>query len=387
MGIKEFLDYMGIVKDKFLEYDSRDVILIFHDDADGLSSGAIAYHMLTKLGYNIRLVCVEKLLEDIIKFVHSEHNRVIFYVDIGSPHGDKISKYNNSKNLTIILDHHDPTQASDPLVYNVNPEFFGLEGERDASGSVVTYFFAKTVDADNASLAPIALVGAQEIPGELTGMNLLVKRDYESLGIEYDFKKMFSMLQILGSVGYYRNGPYLGIKACLEGLSRDIEDFAKRLEEERRKANRRMLAILYREGFRKGRYVQWFSDKNVFRGMGTKVIGTFCSYLSYQRKLVDQDKYIIGYMKMPPEIPGLMKLSSELIKVSCRAPERLRKLIEVGRYPGVNDVIIYSAERVNGIGDGHRYAASAVIPSKNINRFISCAEEYISKKIKEKSSI
>jgi hypothetical protein len=35
---------------------------------------------------------------------------------------------------------------------------------------------------------------------------------------------LFSKLQILGAVGYYEDGPDLGIKACLEGISPEIEE-------------------------------------------------------------------------------------------------------------------------------------------------------------------
>lgn len=377
MGVTELFNYMDKVRRQLLSFDSKDVIIIYHDDADGLSAGAIAYQMLNQLGYNIKLICIEKLLEDIIKFIHSSYNKVIFYVDIGSPHADKISRYNNSRNLTVILDHHDPTRGDDPLVYNINPEFFGLEGEKDCSGSVITYFFAKTLDKENIKLSYIALIGAQEIPGEYTGLNLLAKKDYEALGISYDFKKMFSLLQVLGPVGYYVGGPIKGIKACLEGISSEIENLVNKLEERRKTANRRMLSILYRGGLNKKRYIQWFYDNGVYRGMGTKVIGTFCSYLSYQRRLIDPHKYIVGYMDMPNEIPGLMKMSGEWIKVSSRAPRELRMRIEEGKYPGVNDFLIEAANKVGGVADGHKFAASAVLPKSKFDDFLDEAENYI----------
>ena len=367
---------------RLYSYPSKDVILIHHDDADGLSSGAILYKSLSDAGYNVKLVCIEKLMDQVIRYIHTTFKgKVIFYADIGSPHADVISRYNNSGSLVIILDHHDPSEATDETVLNINPEFYGLEGEVDASGSVMAYLFSKYLDESNISLSKIALVGAQELPSQGGKLVKLVYEDVDKVGLDIDLKEMFKILQILGPVGYYEDGPKLGVKACLEGLTQDVMDKYRLLEERRRNANRRMLAILYKYGLRKGRYIQWFDSYNVYKGMGTKVIGSFCSYLSYQKRLVDQDKYIVGFMEMPNIIPGLMELDGRWIKVSMRAPEKLRRLIESGRYPGIVDVLIEASEKVGGVGDGHKYAASAVIPYENRDSFIHELDNAISESL------
>ncbi len=360
-------------------YSSKDVILIHHDDADGLSSGAILYKSLSDAGYNVKLVCIEKLMDQVIRYIHTTFKgKVIFYADIGSPHADVISRYNNSGSLVIILDHHDPSEATDKMVLNINPEFYGLEGEVDASGSVMAYLFSKYLDESNISLSKIALVGAQELPSQDGKLVKLVYEDVDKVGLDIDLKEMFKILQILGPVGYYEDGPKLGVKACLEGLTQDVMDKYRLLEERRRNANRRMLAILYRYGLRRGRYIQWFDSYNIYKGMGTKVIGSFCSYLSYQKRLVDQGKYIVGFMELPNIIPGLMELDGRWIKVSMRAPEKLRRLIELGEYPGIVDVLVDASEKVGGVGDGHKYAASAVIPYENRDSFLRKLDDAIS---------
>ncbi|RLE58186.1 MAG: hypothetical protein DRJ32_06890 [Thermoprotei archaeon] len=382
MSADKFMGDLSKACSRLMEWDRRDVLLVFHDDADGISSGAVAYEALRRKGFNVKLVCIEKLMDQVIGFIHEKYaGNVIMYVDIGSPHADKISKANAGRSLTIILDHHDPVPASDPLVYNLNPEFYGMEGERDASGSVVTYFFAKALDPSNIDLSSIALIGVHEIPGEITGLNLKAREDAEKSGRSMDTKKMFRLLQILGPVGYYNNGPFLGVKACLEGLSDDIVKFVEELEDRRKKANRRMLAILYRRGLNKTRYIQWFDTYNVYRGMGTKVVGTFCSFLSFQGRLVDPDKYILGFMTMPNEIPGLMELKGSWVKLSMRAPRKLRDRIEAGSYPGISEIVVNVAHEVGGIGDGHKYAASAVIPTGAKEEFLEIANSLIKAKI------
>jgi len=369
--------------DRMLEYPRRNIVIVHHDDADGLSSAAIIYESLKRAGIEGRTICIEKLIPQVIEYIHSTfESNAIFYLDIGSPHADKISRYNSGKNLVIILDHHDPKPSEDEYVININPEFYGYKGEFDASGSIMAYLFARAFNESNKDLSKIALIGAQELPRQDGYLVRLVYRDVESLGIDIDLKEYFKVLQILGSVGYYEDGPSLGIEACIDGLKEDILKRVRELEDRRKKANRRMLAILYRKGLAKGDYIQWFDSMNIYKGMGTKVIGTFCSYLSYQRRLIDINKYIIGIMSMPNEIPGLMVLKGRWLKISGRVPAKIKKLIEEGRYPGIADVMVAAAERVGGVGDGHQYAASVVIPADMKMSFLKYLDEEIGKRIK-----
>lgn len=360
-----------------------EALLVFHDDADGISAGAIAYEALRRAGWSVRPVCVEKLMDQVIRRVHEVAQDLVVYVDIGSPHADRISEANRGRLPVIILDHHDPVEVNDPTVINVNPELHGLEGERDASGSVVTYLFAKVLDGGNRDLAPIAMVGLQEIPKPGGPLVEEVEGDARASGRKVDVRTTFRVLQVLGSAGYYRGGPAAGLRACIEGLSEEVVKMAERLEEERRRANRRMLAILRREGLRKLKHVQWFDSRGVFRGMGTKVIGTFCSYLSYQRGLVDQDKYLVGLMEMPGEIPGLMRLEGRWTKVSMRVPEGLRASVEAGRLPGLGELAARVARELGGVGDGHKFAASAVIPAGREREFLEAVDNYIESFVKK----
>jgi hypothetical protein len=378
-GLKEILvrAYRSMIS-----YDSKDVVLIFHDDADGISSGAIAYKVLSELGYNVRLVCIEKLLDDIIQFVHMNYSgSIIIYVDIGSPHADKISMYNNGRNLVIILDHHDPKSVDDPSIFNLNPELYGFQGEIDASGSIITYLFWKTIDKKNIMFSKIALIGAQELPTQEGYLVKIVYSDANKVEMDINYKEMFKYLQILGPVGYYENGPKMGIKACIEGMNEEIKNKIRELEIRRKTANKKLLAILYKRGLYQGNYIQWFDSYGVFRGMGTKVIGSFCSYLSYQKRLVHQEKYLFGYMYMPNYIPDLMELKGEWIKISGRAPGNVKRYITSGIYPSIADIMIKAADEIGGAADGHKFAASAVIPKESIREYIEKLDRLITEKI------
>jgi hypothetical protein len=95
--------------------------------------------------------------------------------------------------------------------------------------------------------------------------------------------------------------------------------------------------------------------------MGGKVVGSFCSYLRYQRG-VNPVKYLIGMMNVPPVIPGWGKLPSPMVKVSGRAPQILTGLIEKGKKPSLSKILPDSCSKVGGFGDGHSVAASGVFP-------------------------
>jgi RecJ-like exonuclease len=288
-----------------------------------------------------------------------------------------LESQNRSRSILVILDHHDTSESRDPLVHNLNPELNGFSGEKDASSSTVAYLFAKTVDPTLVTFAPLAIIGSTEIPGEAQGLNKIPIGDAEktgavkrtpSGGVKFDGAvswlspaRASSVLNVLGSVGYYRGGPQLGVSACIKGFDKRTLEIAKGLEEERKNANQRMMEKIRKEGLSQTKNVQWFHAGENYRGMSGKVVGSFCSYLSYQR-FVNPVKYLIGMMNIPPDIPGWGRLPSPLVKVSGRASQPLAKMIETGKRPALSRILPDSCEKVGGFGDGHTVAASGVFP-------------------------
>ena len=180
----------------------------------------------------------------------------------------------------------------------------------------------------------------------------------------------------MGAAGYYEGGPALGIEACLNGLNEKIEKKVEELENRRKTTNKRLLAILYRQRLKETEHIQWFDAGDLYRGMGSKVIGQFCSFLSYQARLVKPDKYIVGFMNLQPEIPGWGRLKQTLAKASVRTPKALKKLIEDGKMTGAVEVLV-EASRGFGIADGHQYAANVVLPREMKEKLIENAEHYL----------
>lgn len=395
--IKEFFSSICKAVEKLKSYKTKDdVLIVHHDDADGLCSAAIIKKALEREGFATRTICLEKLFPEVLKKLHHEESRVYIYTDIGSAHATKISDENRSKNLTIILDHHDFTQSIDPMVYNLNPEVFGVSGEKEASGSTVAYLFARNLNKQNIDLAYLAVIGSAEIPGPFTGLNREVLKDaleYRSvevlksksgedykvlkLGKPQSYKKFSTMLSVLGSVGYYTGGPGEGVRICLEGLDERTENLIVKLEEKRKKANQKMLEKLRKEGLNQLSQIQWFHAYDNFKDMGTKVIGSFCSYLSFQQKIISPEKYVIGIMNMRSVIPEFGFLNQEYVKVSARTPKKLSLLVEQGRKPPLSKILPEACKRFDGFGDGHSFAASGVFLRGKENDFVKALDSLV----------
>jgi single-stranded-DNA-specific exonuclease len=372
-----FLKRLVQVKETIAKSGLKGAIILHHDEADGLCSAALTRLATEKLGIETQLICLDKLYPEVVKDVEGGSRRIVVFSDLGSGHVQLLESQNRSKNILVILDHHDTSESKDPLVHNLNPELYGFSGERDVSSSTVAYLFAKTVDPSFVTFAPLALIGSEEIPGEAQGLNKIPIQDAEKTGavkrtpnggVKFDGavpwlspSRASTILNVLGSVGYYRGGPKLGLSACIKGFDKQILETAKGLEEERKNANQRMVEKIRNESLSHMKNIQWFNAKENYMGMSGKVVGSFCSYLSYQR-FVNPVKYLIGMMNVPPGIPGWGKLPSPLVKVSGRAPQPLAKMIETGKRPPLSKILPDSCDKVGGFGDGHTVAASGVFP-------------------------
>src|SRR5207245_3599264 len=83
---------------------------------------------------------------------------------------------------------------------------------------------------------------AYEVPGELRGLNKIAVRDaleqglvkvsrddykIEVEGMRYSRSRLSSALNVLGSVGYYRDGPTIGVASCINGMTESTFEFAR----------------------------------------------------------------------------------------------------------------------------------------------------------------
>jgi single-stranded DNA-specific DHH superfamily exonuclease len=389
MQLQDFERKANQAIEKLRAKKPKEAVIVHHDDADGLCSAAITKRALEREGIKPKTFCLEKVYTEVIEDLHSKAGQTIFYADIGSSHADMISEYNKGRNLTIILDHHDPKPSKDPEVFDLNLENYGFKGETDFSGATCCYLFAKILNQKNLDMSYLALVGSCEIPEGFMGINKLVLEEackngtVQQKGKSFEIAKfktrldnLFSKLQILGAVGYYEGGPEIGINACLEGLSNEAEEKVNALENKRKEANRRLLGRLYRERLKETEHLQWFDAGDMYAGMGTKVIGQFCSFLAYQTRLIKPNKYILGFVNVPSEIPNWGKLKEKFVKASVRVPKTLQSSIDDGKLPGAVNLLDKASEGF-GVADGHQYAANVIVPIDKKQTLIENAEKTI----------
>lgn len=375
-----------------------DAVLVFHDDADGLCAGAIASLALERLGVKHKLICIEKLSAEVVKLIHSLGEALYIYVDIGSGRADLIAEeIKRGGGEAIIADHHDPVKAEAEKLIHLNPEFYGYSGESDVSGSTATYLLMReAIDLEDA--AWMAVIGSAEIPGAFKGLNRIALEDAVKVGdvevtgsggsekyiikfLKKPWNKLSSTLTAIGSIGYYEGAPLLAVENLKQ--RRIPEDLAKKFEELRKKKFAQAFAIVSRKGLNSGNLVQWYHLGDLFKGIGSKAIGTFTSMLSY-RRLVNPQKYLIGFMNFEPEIPNLGRIEGAWVKVSVRVPKQLSDQIRRGTMPPASTLTVKAAEAVGGSGDGHSFAASALIPAGKERNFIQefevLAEEFRSRR-------
>lgn len=147
---------------------ARDVLVVAHIDADGLTAGSIADLLLERAGIEHQVRFVKSLTPEELKAAKDANHELTLFVDLGSGIADQLQDLE-----TIICDHHH-TGLDFPL--HLNPRLFGLDGGTTASGAGMTYLLARALDATNKDLAALAIVGAvgdlQDLQARrLTGLN------------------------------------------------------------------------------------------------------------------------------------------------------------------------------------------------------------------------
>ena len=388
---------------------SSKVVIVHHNDADGLSSAAALQVALSRANFAVRRIPLERVHPPIVARIHDRFPSTILYVDLGGKAAPVISEANRGRRFTIILDHHHPEKPTDPRVVNLATEFYGLSGEMDISASTAAYLFAQALDAGNRDLAYLGVVGAvgdaHDRGGRLVGENRQALMEAVAQGqvhIEEEEGRPFDgaqgreqytltrfgdplpippfamALTTLGAPGYNLSGPDLGVRMCLEGPFQEAQQKLEKLTQIKKAAYDKVLTRLRREGFRESKHTQWFMVGDNFVPMGVKTIGDFCRQIRNE-DFVDPEKYIVGFQVMAPEIPGLGTFDWSLVKVSMRVPSPLEKKILVDRtMPGLAYLVPEAAKQVGGSIDAcHDNSAATVIPTGREAELIAAMDELV----------
>jgi RecJ-like exonuclease len=160
----------------------KSVHIVTHIDADGITSGAIAYKTLQELNKEISIEFVKNLDEKYMEKLKNENHELVWFTDLGSSISNKYSEINK-----IITDHHSFTDEMN-LPFHLNPHIFGIDGGFEISGAGTTYMVSKFCDKKNMDLSSLAIVGAcgdlqDRKHGKLIGVNRDILKDGENLRV------------------------------------------------------------------------------------------------------------------------------------------------------------------------------------------------------------
>jgi hypothetical protein len=366
------------------KWPRKEVQIFHHNDSDGLSSGAILTRTFERAGFRIRRFSLEKPYPALLKKVYEQEGALIVFADFAGRIAPMLSELNQSRNLTLILDHHVAEQATDPMVLNLDPTLYGLKGDRDISGSTTCYLFAECMDPVNRDLAYIAAIGAVGdeffVDGCLVGDNRDVTLEAVNQG-KMEIKKQDvgeryylympegriacdefgAYLDTLGAAGFYQNGPDMGVEVCLEGKSSESDQMLKNLKSIQSKAFEAEIEKLKSGALHKTANIQWFHVQNRFSPMGVKMIGVFCDAIK-NVDFVDPDRYVAGFQVIPDDIPGFGPVGMHDVKISMRVADPLIDEIRAGRKMGLDILLPEATGKLGGFSDAcHTLTAATTV--------------------------
>ncbi len=381
---QQLIKAMTAAIDAVHKWPAKKVHIFHHNDADGLSSGAILTRAFERRGFEIQRLCLEKPYPQLLKKVFESKGALYVFTDIAGRIAPLISDLNRGRNLALILDHHVAHPATDPQVHNLDPDLFGLKGDRDISASTTCYLFARTMDPANVDLAHIAAIGAVGdgfyVDGCLVSENRVAALEAVRQGKlaieatdtgEQYFLKFSNQhlllealardLDILGAAGYLDNGPDMGVQVCLEGKTAMADQMQARFKHVQQKAFDAEMVRLEQGGLKQTSHIQWFHVHDRFAPMGCKMIGAFCE-THKNAAFFDPDKYIAGFQLIPNEIPRYGHLPLQAVNISMRAPAPLEDKIKRGTARALNTFLPEATDRLGGFSDAcHRLAAATMI--------------------------
>ena len=132
---EELLAAMENAAREVRQWPQKQVQVFHHNDSDGLTAGAILTKAFTRAGFEVQRSCLEKPYPKLLHRVYEQTGALIVFADFAGRIAPMLSDLNQGRNLTLILDHHVAEASTDPRVLNLDPDLFGLKGDRDISGS------------------------------------------------------------------------------------------------------------------------------------------------------------------------------------------------------------------------------------------------------------
>ncbi len=200
---------------------AKNILIVSHIDADGITAGSIAKITVERLGKEYRILFIPKITEETIHMVNEAPEDLVWICDLGSGY---LSKFTRSD--LVITDHHvpDPKWRKKQTVLDsfisvdhLNPHNYGFDGSFEVSGAGMTYLLSKKIDPANIDLAYLGIVGAigdfqDSNESKLVSINRIILTDAQSNGdliIENDLRLFGRQTRPLIQFFQYCNEPRL----------------------------------------------------------------------------------------------------------------------------------------------------------------------------------
>lgn len=226
----------------------REVLIVTHIDADGITSGSIAKKALESYGIETKIRFVKQLDKSEIEKIRNE-NMFVWFTDLGS------GQLSNLTDLDfIITDHHVPEKRCER---QLNPHDFGMDGSIEMSGAVATLTVANRLHYDP-RLSELAIVGAvgdlqDSRFGKLVGFNrrLIEFLNGEIVEIRKDVRFFGKQTRPIAKMLEYNTDPLIpGITAdeegCIKFLNKIAVDPWKKWIEITEKEKKKVVSALVR---------------------------------------------------------------------------------------------------------------------------------------------
>lgn len=401
--LDELIDDMDRAIYEVRKWPSKNVQIFHHNDSDGLSSGAILSLAFKQDGFEVHRLCLEKPYPEVLKEIFKQEGQIIVFADFAGRIAPMISHLNEGRNLVLILDHHVAEQPDDGKVHNLDPELYGLKGDRDITASATCYMFSKALNPANQKMAGIAAIGAVGdkffVDGKLVSINrdIVIEAVNQGLaeikehktGEQYILKsamgdmrldELGDYLDILGAVGYYENGPDMGVEVCIQGIAPESDQMVGLLKKIKQRAFKKEIERFKKEGLKISPHIQWFNLKNRLSNMGVKMVGLLCEEIN-NTDLIDQKKYIAGFQIIPNKIPGMGVIAINQTKISMRVSDYMVKEIRAGRKMGLDVFLPEATGRVGGFSDAcHSLTAATTVSIGDEEKLVREMEQVLSQK-------
>ncbi len=204
---------------------STRIRVVSHYDADGISAGGIICNALYREGYDFHATLMRNPFDKGLERLAKEENELIIFSDMGSGQIETMEKLGCK---VIIFDHHQYLKSEvGKDVLQINANLCGIDGNYESSGATLSFFFAKTLNAENEDLSSLALAGAIGDKQHIGGIRGFNKEILES-ALGGGFLKEQMGIKLYGDSLF--DALYFSIDPYYKGLSGDKDEIERILD-------------------------------------------------------------------------------------------------------------------------------------------------------------